>query len=35
MFYAYYVYSQQPACLMEFRCNLDFMTVYTFKLVTF
>ena len=33
MFYNYYVYSQQPTCLMEFRCNFNLMPVNTFKFV--
>jgi len=24
-----YVYGQQPSYLMEFKCNFDFMPVYT------
>jgi len=32
MFQNYYVYSQQPTSLMEFRCNFYLKLVYTFKL---
>jgi len=34
MFYNY-VYSQQPLCLMEFKCNFHYMLIHTFKLVAF
>jgi len=30
-----YVYSQQPSYLMEFKRNIYFMPVFTFKLVAF